>query len=205
MGLFSSLGNIIKDPFGSFSGKDQQANANAMAMQAWNMANDYNHPINQMERLKAAGLNPLLVYGSGSVTGNTASAPALTGGQYSYGLDKFATGSNKLMSVIKNGADIANTRAQTSLAGAQATTAGAQAANLNAQAALTETRNKYEEKSLIADVDYKQALAKKTEAEAAITQGEARLFGDIGGSKGAGTIATAAGKAGKYLKSIMGR
>lgn len=36
----------------------------------WNRQNAYNHPAMQMERLKNAGLNPNLVYGSGSVTGN---------------------------------------------------------------------------------------------------------------------------------------
>jgi hypothetical protein len=36
----------------------------------------YNHPTAQMERLKEAGLNPNLIYGSGSATGNlNASAP----------------------------------------------------------------------------------------------------------------------------------
>lgn len=39
----------------------------------WNMTNAYNSPAEQMARLKAAGLNPNLVYGSGNVTGNTAS------------------------------------------------------------------------------------------------------------------------------------
>lgn len=39
----------------------------------WNRMNEYNHPMNQMARLKDAGLNPKLVYGTGSVTGNTAS------------------------------------------------------------------------------------------------------------------------------------
>lgn len=41
------------------------------AIAAWNMQNDYNSPTAQMARLKAAGLNPMLVYGSGDVTGNT--------------------------------------------------------------------------------------------------------------------------------------
>lgn len=40
----------------------------------WNMQNAYNHPKMQMARLKEAGLNPLLVYGHGSVAGNTAGA-----------------------------------------------------------------------------------------------------------------------------------
>lgn len=37
----------------------------------WNLANEYNSPQNQMARLKSAGLNPHLVYGNGSVVGNT--------------------------------------------------------------------------------------------------------------------------------------
>lgn len=39
----------------------------------WRMNNAYNHPTAQMERLRAAGLNPHLVYGNGSV-GNSSSA-----------------------------------------------------------------------------------------------------------------------------------
>lgn len=39
----------------------------------WNLQNQYNNPQAQMERLKNAGLNPNLVYGSGTVTGNTTS------------------------------------------------------------------------------------------------------------------------------------
>ena len=42
----------------------------------WNKQNEYNNPKNQMLRLSAAGLNPNLVYGSGSVSGNvTGSSP----------------------------------------------------------------------------------------------------------------------------------
>lgn len=39
----------------------------------WNRANEYNSPASQMQRLKVAGLNPNLAYGSGSVAGNTTS------------------------------------------------------------------------------------------------------------------------------------
>ena len=38
----------------------------------WERQNAYNAPTEQMARLRAAGLNPHLVYGSGSVAGNTA-------------------------------------------------------------------------------------------------------------------------------------
>lgn len=42
-------------------------------VEMWNRGNVYNDPMNQMARLKKAGLNPNLVYGSGSVSGNTTS------------------------------------------------------------------------------------------------------------------------------------
>lgn len=42
--------------------------------QQWQAENEYNSPKAQMQRLKEAGLNPNLVYGSGSVSGNTTTA-----------------------------------------------------------------------------------------------------------------------------------
>jgi hypothetical protein len=41
----------------------------------WNAANDYNLPENQMARLKAAGLNPNLVYGKGTSTLGSSNLP----------------------------------------------------------------------------------------------------------------------------------
>jgi hypothetical protein len=38
------------------------------ALEDWNRQNAYNHPAQQMQRLKEAGLNPNLVYGSGATT-----------------------------------------------------------------------------------------------------------------------------------------
>lgn len=40
-------------------------------LEMWNRQNEYNMPAAQMGRLKDAGLNPHLVYGTGTVTGNT--------------------------------------------------------------------------------------------------------------------------------------
>lgn len=42
----------------------------------WKEGNAYNSPAQQMQRLKAAGLNPMMAYGSGSVAGNSAQASA---------------------------------------------------------------------------------------------------------------------------------
>ncbi|UPW40833.1 DNA pilot protein [Sigmofec virus UA08Rod_6554] len=48
----------------------------------WNRQNVYNSPKEQMARLKAAGLNPNLMYGSGSAaTGNASSSPSFNAPQ----------------------------------------------------------------------------------------------------------------------------
>lgn len=41
-------------------------------LEMWNRGNEYNAPMAQMDRLKKAGLNPNLVYGSGAVAGQSA-------------------------------------------------------------------------------------------------------------------------------------
>lgn len=51
----------------------------------WQRANEYNSPIQQMARLKGAGLNPMLVYGSGSAAGNTSGpSPSMSVPQQNY-------------------------------------------------------------------------------------------------------------------------
>lgn len=57
--------------------------AQAFDLKMWNLQNQYNDPSNQMSRLKNAGLNPNLVYGSGNVSGLMASAPP-RGREYEY-------------------------------------------------------------------------------------------------------------------------
>lgn len=77
MGWFSSIGNIVNDVLGT-SGVMKKQNQQQWAM--WNAQNAYNTPAAQMERLKEAGLNPMLVYGHGSVVGNTAGAMSAASG-----------------------------------------------------------------------------------------------------------------------------
>jgi len=51
----------------------------------WERQNRYNHPIEQMKRLKDAGLNPNMIYGSspGSAVGNAGAIPAGQAPEYS--------------------------------------------------------------------------------------------------------------------------
>ena len=78
----------------------------------WNKQNAYNNPEAQMGRLKDAGLNPNLVYGSGSVAGNTSSqlpkyqAPKLDFSQTQQGIADTAQTLGQYMSMKKLGAEI---------------------------------------------------------------------------------------------------
>lgn len=55
--------------------KAQSEYAYSKDLEMWNRQNDYNSPEAQMARLKAAGLNPNMIYGSGANTGNASTLP----------------------------------------------------------------------------------------------------------------------------------
>lgn len=56
--------------------RKQAAQQNQYAIDMWNRNNEYNSPINQMNRFNAAGLNPNLIYGQGNA-GNSGSPPVM--------------------------------------------------------------------------------------------------------------------------------
>lgn len=97
-GIAGLAGNLISQWMASKTAKrntDMTIQANKQMaeyqyskdLEMWNLQNAYNSPEMQMARLNKAGLNPNLVYGSGSVAGNTSgsmpkyNAPTL---QYNY-------------------------------------------------------------------------------------------------------------------------
>ena len=67
-------GNIISTAMANSANEDMQRRQNAWNLEQWNRNNDYNHPAAQMQRLKAAGLNPDLMYQQG--TPGMSSSPA---------------------------------------------------------------------------------------------------------------------------------
>ena len=67
-------GNIISTAMTNDANERMQQRQNAWNLQQWNRNNAYNHPAAQMQRLKAAGLNPDLMYGQG--TPGMSSSPA---------------------------------------------------------------------------------------------------------------------------------
>lgn len=53
-------------------------------LEMWNRGNTYNSPLAQMERLKKAGLNPNLIYGSGGATTQAVNLPKYNAPTMSY-------------------------------------------------------------------------------------------------------------------------
>lgn len=72
---FNQGGNIISTAMANDANEDMQRRQNAWNLEQWNRNNAYNHPAAQMQRLKASGLNPDLMYGqnAGGAMGNSSS------------------------------------------------------------------------------------------------------------------------------------
>ncbi|WGL31488.1 DNA pilot protein [Dipodfec virus UOA04_Rod_1143] len=111
-------------------------------MRQWNAQNEYNLPVNQMQRLEDAGLNPHLVYGSGGASATASTPSSASQGRYEGGI-----GVNMLGDLAAY-QSILNQRANEHYTNVQATQAEltgkktrelmqAQIENLGAQAGLT--------------------------------------------------------------------
>ena len=107
--------------------------AGEQAIKLWQMQANYNTPANQVARLRAAGLNPNLIYGNGSAsTGNMSNAPAMTEpARKSYDFSRFMDMANVLLSLKNLKAQNENLAAQTE--------------NVKAQTSQHEAQTKYNE------------------------------------------------------------
>lgn len=75
--LISAGGNLIGDFLGGIFGGGSARRAHRYNVRMWNLQNEYNHPSAQMARLREAGLNPNLIYGTSptSAVGQAGPAP----------------------------------------------------------------------------------------------------------------------------------
>lgn len=144
------LGAVIQTA-GNLVGTAMQARASKSAAKAqyryqldlMNRQNAYNHPAAQMERLEEAGLNPMLVYGNGSVVGNTSatgSAPSVGTADYQ-GAAKGVSGAvNDYFTRKKMNQDIQLGQEQVDQVKAAKDVAIAQARKTNAEADIIENQ-----------------------------------------------------------------
>lgn len=109
MGLFDFIGGLAQAgaQIGSTAMTNQANKAAAdlayqREVEMWNLNNQYNSPASQMARLQSAGLNPNMVYGSGTVAGNTSGDyPKYQPPRYD-----FTTGVPNVMALMNASADL---------------------------------------------------------------------------------------------------
>ena len=72
IGLIAGLGSMAAGMIGNIGARNRQRGADRENQRFWNMQNQYNHPSSQMARLRQAGLNPNMIYGTpqGAAVGN---------------------------------------------------------------------------------------------------------------------------------------
>lgn len=89
--VFNGAQSLLNTHLSNASYNNATKKAYKYNMQMWNAQNEYNLPVNQMKRLRAAGLNPNLVYGHGTSTLASTPSSAGTPSRLPYQLDTLAS------------------------------------------------------------------------------------------------------------------
>lgn len=158
MAILGSILGAVGSTIGGLLGIGSQAMSNSQNMklaeyafdrnkEMWELNNEYNSPSAQMERLKAAGLNPNLVYGSGSVTGNTSGSMPAYNAPTVHSLTNGGFVSDAVNRGLFTDAQLKNLNAQTKLSDSSADVQHAQVSKITADTArqLAETsKTKFE-------------------------------------------------------------
>lgn len=154
LGLAGSYATSI---FNTEQQEKLQDKAFANDLKMWNMQNEYNTPLAQMQRYQQAGLNPNLIYGNGvSSAGNASGAPSYEPVRF-HGIDL-----NSIMMFQQ----LENLNSQNRLLEAQTQQALAMAKNTQADN-VTKVVNASNAQSLVdADLSIKRATQREIDARA---------------------------------------
>ena len=109
----AGISSLASSLIGNAGSKKAQSRANAYNLEMWNRQNQYNHPVQQMARLKQAGLNPNLVYGGG-VSGAAGMADKITPAKApDYKMDNPLNSINQFANLKQTSAQTDNVKSQT--------------------------------------------------------------------------------------------
>lgn len=73
-----AVGNVVSSLITNASNRQLAEEARRWSLEQWNRENAYNLPVNQVRRLKDAGLNPALMYANGTSSLQAATSPEVT-------------------------------------------------------------------------------------------------------------------------------
>jgi hypothetical protein len=109
----SGLGSLVSNLIGNKGAKNRQDRANQQNIEFWNMQNAYNHPTEQMKRLREAGLNPNLIYGSSPANASGSSSQIAPSKAAPYNFDNPLSDINKYYDIKRTEAQTNNVQANT--------------------------------------------------------------------------------------------
>ena len=132
---------------------------NKWNLEQWNRENEYNSPSQQMARLKAAGLNPDMMYQNGTSGLTAASSPSMTSGAPSSPVDMSALGQKRTIG------DAIHQGLQDALVGAQIDVMKSEARKNNADAGGQEITNESLAEMNETIIKEKISAANKNEAD----------------------------------------
>lgn len=142
--------------------KELAAYQNRMNVAQWQRENEYNSPENQMKRLRAAGLNPDLMYQNGASGLTAASSPAMTAGAASSPTDVSNLANKKTVGqIVTEGLDNAQRAANIALTRAQANKTDAETKGQNLKNQNIFELDRAELENVLADTDLKRSEQKQ--------------------------------------------
>ena len=163
IGGASAVGQLFDNiTGGSLSrSKELAAYQTQLALDAWKQQQQYNSPINQVQRLKDAGLNPSLMYdGIHADTGNASSPPDV--GNVSQSMQAVTGMQQSQLQAALGAAQIAQTKAQTDL--------------LREQATKQKTENSYLDQLYEGQIELNGVTIQLTQEQIPRTRNEAKLL-----------------------------
>ncbi|WGL31352.1 DNA pilot protein [Dipodfec virus UOA04_Rod_975] len=98
----SSLGAGIQNKKSYKYTKKLQDQQNQWNLEMWNKQNEYNSPASQRARLESAGLNPDLMYGQASSTGNSNQAPSASDASFKAAAPSFSSMQDIYSNAVNN-------------------------------------------------------------------------------------------------------
>lgn len=146
-------------------GKKSQERANQFNVEQWNRQNEYNDPQAQMSRLKAAGLNPNLIYGTSptSAVGNAGSVAPAKAAPYNF--DNPLREINTFANLKQTEAQTDNLKNQNTVLTQEAILKAAQTANLGVNTAKSKFDLGLAEELKNTSIQAAQANVKKMETD----------------------------------------